>query len=100
MQHRAEFFRRLNPMKTLLMLLVAVVAWWLLRGLFRDRVAGDAPRREEVRAPTDDPPDQETMVACVYCQLHLPRSEAVWSGDKAFCGQTHLQAYEVENASH
>jgi ABC-type nickel/cobalt efflux system permease component RcnA len=85
-------------MKTLLMLLVAVVAWWLWRGLFRDRFSSDETRREAVRASTDDTFTQETVVACAYCQLHLPHSEAVWSGDKAFCGQAHLQAYQVENA--
>ncbi|MFM2450660.1 MAG: hypothetical protein RIS44_3110 [Pseudomonadota bacterium] len=87
-------------MKTLLMLLVALGAWWLLRGLFRDRVSGEAPRREEARAPIDDASTQETMVACAYCKLHLPRSEAVWSGEKAFCGQAHLQAYQVDSADH
>ena len=87
-------------MKTLLMLLVALGAWWLLRGLFRDRVSGDAPRREEVRAPIDDSSTQEAMVACAYCQLHFPRSEAVSSGEKAFCGQAHLRAYQVDNADH
>ncbi len=97
MQRRAEhFLRRLNPMKTLLMLLVALGAWWLLRGLFRGRVSGDSPRQDKVRAPSD----QETIVACTYCQLHLPRSEAVWSGEKAFCGQAHLQAYEVDKSDH
>jgi hypothetical protein len=84
-------------MKTLLMLLVALGAWWLLRGLFRDRVSGDKARTDEVRATSDEPSPQETMVACAYCQLHLPRSEAVWSGEKAFCGQAHLHAHEVEN---
>ena len=86
-------------MKTLLMLLVALVAWWLLRGLFRDRVSGDAPRREGFRGPVDDPSTHETMVACAYCQLHLPRSEAVWSEEKAFCGQPHLQAYQVQHSA-
>jgi uncharacterized protein len=89
-------------MKTLLMLLVALGAWWLLRGLFRDRVSGDTPAQDEPASPTCTPGaeriPQETMVACTYCQLHLPRSEAVWSGEKAFCGQAHLQAYEVDNA--
>ena len=84
-------------MKTLLMLLVALGAWWLLRGLFRDRVSGDKHRKDEVRVTSDEPSPQETMVACAYCHLHLPRSEAVWSGEKAFCGQAHLQAHEVEN---
>ena len=85
-------------MKTLVMLLVALGAWWLFRGLFRGRVSGDAPRREDVRAPINEASTHETMVACAYCQLHLPRSEAVWSGEKAFCGPPHLQAYQLDNA--
>ena len=85
-------------MKTLLMLLVALGAWWLLRGLFRNRVSEDAPRKEEVPAPSNEASSQETMVACAYCQLHLPSSEAVWLGETAFCGQAHLSAYEADKA--
>ena len=85
-------------MKTLLMLLVALGAWWLLRGLFRDRISGDSPQQDEGRVASGDPSPHETMVACAYCQLHLPRGEAVWLGEKSFCGQAHLQAHKVDGA--
>jgi ABC-type nickel/cobalt efflux system permease component RcnA len=91
-------------MKTLLMLLVALGVWWLLRGLFRDRVSGEAPHQDEVAAPPSAPQAElfpkETIVACTFCQLHLPRSEAVWLGEKAFCGHAHLQAHEASGESH
>jgi uncharacterized protein len=83
-------------MKIFLMLLVALVAWWLLRGLFRDPIAGDSPRQDKAPATFEPAPPQDTMVACTHCQVHLPRSEAVWSGDQAFCGQAHLQAHEMK----
>jgi uncharacterized protein len=84
-------------MKTLLMLLLALGVWWLLRGLFRDRVSGDAPGQDEGAspAPLAEPIPKESIVACTVCQLHLPRSEAVWAAEKAFCGLAHLQAHQT-----
>jgi uncharacterized protein len=76
-------------MKYLVMLLVALLAWWLLRGLFRNRVMDDTP-------PLREASGQETMVACTYCQLHLPRSEAVWAGETPFCTTAHLRQHESE----
>jgi len=86
-------------MKIFLMLLVALGAWWLLRGLFRGRVSENDHRQDQVRAPFDQNGPQESMVACAHCQLHLPGSEAVWSEDKAFCGEAHLRAYVAEQSS-
>lgn len=85
-------------MKTLLMVLVALCAWWLLRGLFRGSVSGEPPRppTSADESPKKQLP-QDTMVACAFCQLHLPRSEAVWSGETPFCGQAHLQAHQSQN---
>jgi uncharacterized protein len=87
-------------MKILVTLLVAGFAWWLLRGLFRNLARGEPPPTGAADAPPPESPTealaQESMVACAFCQLHLPRSEALWSGEKAFCGKAHLQAHESE----
>ena len=32
------------------------------------------------------------MVRCAYCGLHLPRSEAIDSGDEFFCSKEHREA--------
>jgi uncharacterized protein len=87
-------------MKYLVMLLVALLAWWLLRGLFRNRVMDDTPNSDRTEAqpstPLREASGQETMVACTYCQLHLPRSEAVWAGETPFCTTAHLRQHESE----
>ncbi|MFM8899956.1 MAG: PP0621 family protein [Burkholderiales bacterium] len=85
-------------MKYLVMLLVALLAWWLWRGLFRNRVSDDKPAPglggAASTASANSANAQETMVACAFCQLHLPRSEAVWSGPTPFCTPAHQQQHE------
>ncbi|PRC91381.1 PP0621 family protein [Solimicrobium silvestre] len=39
----------------------------------------------------------ENMVACSYCQLYLPASEAISANDHYFCCEEHAQYYS--NAS-
>jgi uncharacterized protein len=64
--------------KVLLLILAAVVVWWLIKGFRRKDAARDAPEA----AP-------EQMVNCSHCGLYLPQSEAIAEGGKFFCCAEH-----------
>lgn len=73
-------------MKFLVVLAVVVGVLWLMRSLRR-------PRRPP--APGEPSPAQnEEMVACAQCGVHLPRSEALPGRGGVFCGEAHRNAYE------
>ncbi len=81
-------------MRFLWLLAVVVALVWLVR-----RAMGSPPRRRPPPAGPDRPGREgaglphETMVACEVCRLHLPRDEAVWEADRAFCGEAHRVAF-------
>jgi uncharacterized protein len=64
--------------KLLLLVLIAVAAWWLVKGLRRGGTTTDA---------TEAAP--ERMVNCSHCGLYLPQHEAVTEGDKFYCSAEH-----------
>ncbi len=67
--------------KFILLLLVALAAWVMFKGL-------KAPRG---RQSSERPPgaSAERMVTCERCGVHLPESESVRAGDKHFCSEEH-----------
>lgn len=60
--------------KILLLLIIALVAWWLFKGVFK-KVRHDAPSAREV----------EDMVACARCGVNAPRSEMREEGGRFYC---------------
>jgi uncharacterized protein len=38
-------------------------------------------------------------VQCAHCGLHLPREEALQSGNRYFCSQAHLDAWDADAPS-
>ena len=68
-------------MKYLVLLAVLVVAyiWWR-----NERRATMAPPTEPRR-----PPAPQDMVACARCGVHLPRPEALTSGQRSYCCAEH-----------
>jgi len=75
-------------MKYLVLILVVIAVLWLVRAS-RRRV--DAPRPGPAAAESQK---KETMLACAYCGLHLPGSEALPGRGGVFCGEAHRAAYE------
>jgi uncharacterized protein len=69
--------------KILLLIFVAVAAWWLIKRLRGKDGAGDAPGS----AAPDPAPEQ--MVNCGHCGLYLPQKEAIAEGDKFYCCAEH-----------
>ncbi len=77
-------------MKYVLLLLVIAAVLWLLRG--RSRSAGPAA------APPPDANAQEEMLACGYCGVHLPRSEALAGPGGVFCSEAHRRAQALRES--
>ena len=69
-------------MSRLLFLLVVIAAVYLLLKSYSERASG-AP-------PVDR---TEDMVRCMYCGVHLPKSESVMVDGKHFCNDAHYRAY-------
>jgi uncharacterized protein len=64
----------------LLLALAAYVAWQWLR---RSASQGAAPRK--------DPAVAQAMVSCAHCGLHVPRTDALPSGERYYCSEEHRQ---------
>jgi uncharacterized protein len=65
-------------------LVVAVVAWLLLR-----------PRKAEPpkgQRPPPEKPGLQEMLQCRHCGVHLPRAEALVDERGAFCSEAHRLA--------
>jgi len=73
-------------MKFLVLIAVVVGVLWLMRSLRKPSLPP---------APNNPPaPQNEEMVACVQCGVHLPRSEALPGRGGMFCGEAHRSAFE------
>jgi uncharacterized protein len=66
-----------------LVLVIAIVGWFLLRARPRTGTAASMP--EGVLQPQE-------VVACSHCGVHLPRDEAVADPRGVFCSQAHRLA--------
>jgi uncharacterized protein len=69
-------------MKFLIVLVVVVgLLWWLLA----------RPRKASVRSSKPAAP-VVTFVACAHCGVHLPSSDALLDGARAYCSEAHRLA--------
>jgi len=68
--------------KFILLLLLALVIWWLWRSRMRPP--------QEPSAPVAPP--EEAMVACAHCGVYLPASESVGDELYRFCSSAHQLA--------
>ncbi|KQR63163.1 PP0621 family protein [Acidovorax sp. Leaf160] len=69
-------------MKYLLLAVLLVVAWAIWRHQRRS-----PPPTAMRRPPPALPVDQ--MVACAHCGTHVPQSEALMQGTRAYCSPQH-----------
>jgi uncharacterized protein len=75
--------------RLLLWLVLAFVAWWLLRPRRKTPPRAGAPHAN-ASAP---PAPAEPMVDCARCGLHLPASEALRDARaRAYCSTAHRDA--------
>lgn len=73
--------------RLLFLLAVAGLIYLLLRTASR-RTHRDAP------PPSGNSGYSEDMVRCIYCGVHLPRSESIMSGGKFYCCEAHRLAHQ------
>jgi uncharacterized protein len=66
-------------MKYLLLLMVIVLVIWFVR-----RPVGVKPVADSTR-----PKEADEMLRCSYCEVYLPRSEAILLDGKVFCCEQH-----------
>lgn len=56
-------------------------------------VKGDKRKNQDNRGnKSNDDEKNEVMVACQYCDLRLPKKQAIEQDGKWFCSQAHLEA--------
>jgi len=70
----------------LILLVLALLALYLI---FSRPHRENAPPRDG-KAP---PAGAETMVACAYCGVHVPRGEAVVAAGRCYCCDEHRQRH-------
>jgi uncharacterized protein len=66
----------------LILALVVGLVVWLLLGRSRKRAARAAGKAQE----------PVTFAECAHCGVHLPMSEAVIDGQRAYCSESHRLA--------
>ena len=74
-------------MKFVLLIVIALVVLWLLRGGRRQ-----APPAAPPATPAD--PQREAIVACAQCGLMLPVGETLPGRGGVFCSEAHRAAFE------
>jgi uncharacterized protein len=68
-------------MKFLIVVVVVGLLWWLLA---RPRKASHRPGKPAAPAAT--------FVPCAHCGVHLPSSDALMDGERAYCSEAHRLA--------
>jgi len=71
--------------RLLFLFVVIAVVYWLLK-TYRKQ----SPKQDVPAASSED------MVRCAQCGVHLPKSEAITSGGKFFCGEAHRRECEAK----
>jgi len=74
-------------LRLVLVALAVTAVVLILRHLYRQRAALRAP---PARASVE-------IVKCAHCGVHVPRSEAVGSGERFFCSKDHRDASRAKD---
>ena len=72
--------------KIIFLVLGVVLAYWILKGYRRKMDHGQPPPQAR---------DEETMVRCAQCGVHLPRSESITTGGQYFCSTEHQRLHQT-----
>ena len=70
-------------MRFLVLVLLAVAAVWLIRRALKAPSAPQAMKKESL--------EQQDLVRCARCGVHLPRAEARLAGGRTYCGEEHAR---------
>jgi uncharacterized protein len=69
--------------RVVVLILLVVLAVWLIRRALRASTGAQQVRKEG--------PDQQDLVRCARCGVHLPRAEAREAGGQLYCGEEHAR---------
>jgi uncharacterized protein len=80
-------------MKLLMWLALGLIVYWALRNQIKRQQQRGHTQFEQHSKNTSAP--VENMVACAYCQLYLPASEAIHdsSSNQYFCSEEHAKLH-------
>ena len=76
-------------MRIVLILVTALVAIWLWRN------SRELPPDTSRPKPSEQPKPPQVMVACAYCQLHVPASDTIKGEHGQYCSAAHRQLAET-----
>ncbi|MGH8751106.1 MAG: PP0621 family protein [Burkholderiales bacterium] len=71
----------------LLLVIAALLVYWVLRGYLRSAQKNRQPSTQR----------EEDMVRCAHCGVNLPKSESVISQGDYFCSQDHQRACQKKS---
>jgi uncharacterized protein len=90
-------------MKLLMWLILGVVVYWALRSQLGQikRKRTDFRQHQAHHTSQATPPSApaENMVACAYCQIYLPASEALHISEHYFCSQEHAKLHASKSST-
>lgn len=75
-------------MKFILFLALVFLAYFFARFILNTLIEARKNNRKETKTHE---PHAEAMVRCANCGIHLPQSEAYFSGEHTFCSEGHLK---------
>lgn len=78
-------------MRLLFLILAIILLIFTVKALFGRSASHRAERKQRLTG--------EKVVPCAQCQLHLPRSEALESDGRFFCGEQHRREWLASNAA-
>ena len=73
--------------KLILVVLGLLAAWWILKTYRRRIDRRDTAQKQGV--------EDEHMVQCALCGVHLPRSESLTFEGRAFCSADHRERHQA-----
>lgn len=77
-------------MSRLIFIIAVVAIVYLLLKSYRKRVIGQGPD-----SGTQQAGRAEDMVRCIYCGVHLPKSEAILADGRHYCCEAHRSAHQA-----
>ncbi|MDG6778153.1 PP0621 family protein [Thiomicrorhabdus sp. zzn3] len=84
-------------MRAIVFLLFVILVFLILRFTLNRIIEIRRQNREKNASQTQQAsslnPEEQPMVRCAECGVHLPQSEAYFDGQHTFCSEGHMQAY-------
>ncbi len=71
--------------KLLFFAIIVVLIFWMLKKVFQ----------KDIVDRNISSSNNEDMVCCSYCSLHLPRGESITKNSKFFCSEEHARLYSL-----